>query len=56
MKWVSKLGFWVYKNCKELLWVLGGIGIVIIFMFSGIMIDWEVRKRGIGGEVFCFVW
>ncbi|MDE5076686.1 MAG: 30S ribosomal protein S8 [Trichodesmium sp. St15_bin1_1] len=56
LKRVSKPGLRVYKNRKELPRVLGGIGIAIISTSSGIMTDREARKRGIGGEVLCFVW
>jgi small subunit ribosomal protein S8 len=53
---VSRPGLRVYSNHKELPRVLGGIGIAIISTSSGIMTDREARKRGIGGEVLCYVW
>ncbi len=53
---VSKPGLRVYSNRRELPRVLGGIGIAIISTSSGIMTDREARKRGIGGEVLCYVW
>lgn len=53
---ISKPGLRVYKNRKELPKVLGGIGIAIISTSSGIMTDREARRRGIGGEVLCYVW
>lgn len=53
---ISKPGLRVYKNRKELPKVLGGIGIAIISTSSGIMTDKEARRRGIGGEVLCYVW
>jgi len=56
MKRVSKPGLRVYSNCKELPRVLGGIGIAIISTSSGIMTDREARRKGIGGEVLCYVW
>lgn len=56
LKRVSKPGLRVYKNRKELPKVLGGIGIAIISTSSGIMTDREARRRGIGGEVLCYVW
>ncbi|MGD1717254.1 30S ribosomal protein S8 [Dapis sp. BLCC M172] len=56
LKRVSKPGLRVYKNRKELPRVLGGIGIAIISTSSGIMTDREARKRGVGGEVLCYVW
>ncbi|WP_448561484.1 30S ribosomal protein S8 [Trichothermofontia sp.] len=53
---VSKPGLRVYSNRKELPRVLGGIGIAIISTSNGIMTDREARRRGVGGEVLCYVW
>ncbi len=56
LKRVSKPGLRVYKNRKELPRVLGGIGIAVISTSSGIMTDREARRKGIGGEILCYVW
>jgi len=56
LKRISKPGLRVYSNRKELPRVLGGIGIAIVSTSSGIMTDREARRRGIGGEVLCYVW
>lgn len=56
LKRVSKPGLRVYKNRKELPKVLGGIGIAIISTSSGIMTDREARRKGVGGEVLCYIW
>jgi len=53
---VSKPGLRVYSNRKELPRVLGGIGVAIISTSNGIMTDREARRRGVGGEVLCYVW
>ncbi|ERN42228.1 ribosomal protein S8 [Rubidibacter lacunae KORDI 51-2] len=53
---VSRPGLRIYRNRKELPRVLGGIGIAIVSTSSGIMTDREARKRGIGGEILCYVW
>jgi small subunit ribosomal protein S8 len=53
---VSKPGLRVYSNCRELPRVLGGIGIAIISTSSGIMTDRDARRRGLGGEVLCYIW
>lgn len=55
-KRILKSGRRVYVGKDEFLRVLGGFGIVIIFILKGIMIDKKVRKEGVGGEVFCYVW
>lgn len=53
---VSKPGLRVYSNRKDLPRVLGGIGIAIISTSSGIMTDRDARRKGIGGEVLCYIW
>jgi len=53
---VSKPGLRVYSNRKDLPRVLGGIGVAIISTSSGIMTDRDARRRGIGGEVLCYIW
>lgn len=53
---VSRPGLRVYKNRKELPRVLGGIGVAIISTSSGIMTDRDARRRGVGGEVLCYVY
>ncbi|NJP08544.1 MAG: 30S ribosomal protein S8 [Leptolyngbyaceae cyanobacterium RU_5_1] len=56
LKRISKPGFRVYSNRKDLPRVLGGIGVAIISTSSGIMTDREARRQGLGGEVLCYVW
>ncbi len=53
---ISKPGFRVYSNRRDLPRVLGGIGIAIISTSSGIMTDREARRNGLGGEVLCYIW
>jgi small subunit ribosomal protein S8 len=53
---VSRPGLRVYKNRQDLPRVLGGIGIAIISTSSGIMTDRDARRKGLGGEVLCYVW
>ena len=36
--------------------VMGGLGIALISTSRGLMTDAEARKRGLGGEVMCYVW
>ena len=56
LKRVSRPGLRVYKNRKELPRVLGGIGVAIISTSSGIMTDRDARRRGVGGEVLCYIY
>ena len=53
---VSKPGLRVYSNRKELPRVLGGIGIAIISTSSGVMTDRDARRKGVGGEVLCYIY
>ncbi len=53
---VSKPGRRIYVQKDELPKVMGGLGIAMISTSSGLMTDAEARKRGLGGEVVCFVW
>jgi small subunit ribosomal protein S8 len=52
---VSRPGLRVYANHRELPRVLGGVGIAIISTSQGIMTDRDARRRGVGGEVLCYV-
>jgi small subunit ribosomal protein S8 len=53
---VSKPGRRVYKGKSELPWVLSGLGIAIVSTPNGLMTDQEARRRGVGGEILCYVW
>ncbi len=45
----------VYKGKDDLPKVKNGLGVAIISTNQGVMSDREARKRGIGGEILCFV-
>ena len=53
---ISKPGLRVYAGKEDMPKVLGGYGTAIISTNEGVMTDKEARKRGIGGEVLCFIW
>ena len=53
---ISKPGLRKYANSRELPRVLNGLGIAIISTSSGVMTDRDARKRGVGGEILCYVW
>ncbi len=53
---VSTPGLRVYSKKKDLPRVLGGIGVAIISTSQGIMTDRQARKKGVGGEILCYVW
>ena len=53
---ISKPGRRIYVGKDELPKVMGGLGIAVISTSAGLMTDAEARKRGLGGEVVCYVW
>ncbi len=53
---VSKPGLRVYTGAGEIPRVYGGLGIAIMSTPQGVMTGKEARKRGVGGEVLCYVW
>ena len=46
----------VYAGKENMPKVLGGLGIAIVSTNEGVITDKEARKRGVGGEVLCFIW
>jgi small subunit ribosomal protein S8 len=56
IKRISKPGLRVYAKKDEVPRVLGGLGIAVISTSQGMMTDKQARKRGLGGEVICYVW
>lgn len=56
LKRVSKPGRRVYAGKKAIPWVLSGMGIAIVSTSKGIMTDRQARRRGVGGEVLCYIW
>lgn len=53
---ISKPGRRIYAAKDEIPWVLSGIGVAVISTSRGVMTDRQARRRGVGGEVVCFVW
>lgn len=53
---VSKPGLRVYVGRTEIPRVYGGLGISIVSTSQGIMTGQESWKRGLGGELLCYVW
>jgi small subunit ribosomal protein S8 len=56
IKRVSKPGLRVYAKRDRLPRVLGGLGIAILSTSHGLLTDRQAARRGIGGEVLCYVW
>ena len=53
---VSKPGLRVYVQKKEIPRVYGGLGIAILSTPDGVMTGQQAWRRGIGGELLCYVW
>lgn len=53
---ISKPGHRIYVHKEDVPKVMGGLGIALISTSRGLMTDAEARKRGLGGEVMCYVW
>ena len=56
IKRVSKPGLRIYSRAEKLPRVLSGLGVAIISTSSGVMTDRDARKKGVGGEVICYIW
>jgi small subunit ribosomal protein S8 len=53
---VSKPGLRVYVQKKEIPRVYGGLGVAILSTAEGVMTGKQAWRRGVGGELLCFVW
>jgi small subunit ribosomal protein S8 len=53
---VSKPGLRVFVQKREMPRVFGGLGIAIISTSEGLLTGVDAAKRGLGGEVVCYVW
>jgi small subunit ribosomal protein S8 len=52
----SKPGLRLYVGRDEISRVYGGLGIAIISTSSGVMTGQQAWRKGIGGELLCYVW
>ena len=56
LKRVSTPGYRRYVSRNYLPRVFNNLGISILTTSQGVMTGQEARKRGIGGEVLCYIW
>ena len=56
LKRVSTPSRRVYVKRDAIPRVIRGLGIAVLSTSHGIMSDSEARRRGVGGEVVCYVW
>jgi small subunit ribosomal protein S8 len=52
---ISRPGLRVYVDKDRIPRVLGGLGVAVLSTSQGVLTDREARRRGIGGEVLCYV-
>ena len=55
IKRISRPALRIYRACRELPQVRGGLGIAIISTPKGVMTDKAARTQNVGGEVLCTV-
>jgi len=53
---VSKPGLRIYCGKGEIPRVYGGMGIAIVSTSKGVLTGQQAWKRGLGGEVLCYIW
>ena len=53
---VSKPSLRVYCGKGEIPRIYGGIGIAVLSTSKGVMTGQQAWKRGLGGEILCYVW
>lgn len=53
---VSKPSLRIYCGKGEIPRIYGGIGIAVLSTSKGVMTGQQAWKRGLGGEVLCYVW
>src|ERR671914_2799007 len=53
---MSRPGRRVYRKQSNIPRVLDGLGVAILSTSRGILTDHQARRRGVGGEVLCFVY
>ena len=53
---MSRPGRRVYRKQSNIPRVLDGLGVAILSTSRGILTDHQARRKGVGGEVLCFVY
>ncbi|MYE13916.1 MAG: 30S ribosomal protein S8 [Gammaproteobacteria bacterium] len=55
LKRVSRPGLRVYRGCRDIPRVRGGLGVAVVSTPRGVITDRAARQSGVGGEVLCTV-
>lgn len=56
LKRVSKPGLRVYVSKGEIPRIYEGLGITILSTPSGVMTGRQAWRKGVGGEILCYIW
>ncbi|MBM3131889.1 MAG: 30S ribosomal protein S8 [Chloroflexi bacterium] len=56
LKRVSKPGLRVYAGKGDIPRVYGGLGVAVLSTPQGIMTGKQAWKKGVGGEIMCYIW
>ena len=56
LKRVSKPGLRVYVGKGEIPRLYGGLGVALLSTSQGVMTGKQAWRKGVGGELFCYVW
>ena len=56
LKRVSKPGLRVYVRKGEIPRYFGGLGVSMVSTSQGVMTGRDAWKKGVGGELLCYVW
>ena len=56
LKRVSKPGLRVYVGKGEVPRLYGGLGVALLSTSQGVMTGKQAWRRGLGGELLCYVW
>ncbi len=56
LKRISKPGYRRYVGKDRVPRVFNNLGVAIMTTSHGVMTGQEARKKGIGGEILCYVW
>jgi small subunit ribosomal protein S8 len=53
---VSRPGLRRYVGKDKIPQVYGGLGVAVVSTSQGLMTGSDARRRGVGGELLCYVW
>jgi len=56
MKRASKPGYRMYVGKDKIPRVFNNLGVAILTTSQGVMTGQEAKRRGVGGEVLCYIW